>query len=220
VNNPICYTGGVNRTLWLDPQSEDDLIDASAIALQGFNRVAVKALQGVTWQVNLDALRERLGEFAGAGLAMDTWVVPTHDTWREALPLYRVLPGRLILDLEPGDGYWGDQSDPSPFLRARALPWQDRLYLAYDPLRLEWLGAFPLGFTGTMPFLREPSWTQSVPVTGHPIEPILSSESSGRDWLTILRDDKLGSEDGRTGFGIYRAPVLGLERLATLRGLA
>ena len=226
----------MNRSLWV--HQFDELVPAwgdppygPLVKNLGFTHICPKAMDGDTWMSeydhNPDAIgslqdcSDRLAAFNGAGLGMDLWVVPTKDTWQQALVQYqaiaRSLPGRLFLDMEPYAGFWGDDSDASAFLNEMALP---RVWLCYDVRRTDWLQTQLGRFEGSAPMLYLPDWTGSVIPNGRPCEPILDSTSSGQVWMTILRDPQLGSIDGRTGFGIFRAPIQGLERLATIRGMA
>lgn len=228
----------MNRTLWVWQFDQFEPLwgqppYGQRIADQGFNRICIKALDGQTWMSqfdpnpdavsSLDDLEQRLHAFNNVGLAMDVWVNPTASTWRQAIPIYKdilaAVPGRLVLDLEPYEGFWGGETDVTEFMRA--LPYSSRLHLCYDPRRVDWLKSWYSTFAGTMPMIYDPAWLSDVPDrTGVPMEPIISSDNSGKDWLTILRDSRLASEDGRTGFGVWRAPLLGLERIATLQGIA
>lgn len=228
----------MNRTLWVWQFDQFEPVwgpppYGQKIADQGFNRICIKALDGADWMNafdpnpdavgSTDDLKQRLHAFNSVGLAMDVWVNPTKPAWQQAIPLYKAIldavPGRLILDLEPYEGFWGSESDVTDFMRA--LPYSNRLHLCYDPRRVNWLKSWYGTFAGTMPMIYDPDWLQYVPTrTGVTVEPILSSSGSGKEWTTILRDTRLGSEDGRTGFGVWRAPLLGLERIATLQGIA
>ena len=215
------------------------------IKQQGFTRVAVKAMDGADWMgafdKNPDAVNtlqdciDRVGQFNQAGLAVDYWVNPTEATWQGAVNQYAMIaektPGRLILDLEPYQGFWGaedrnvdaflaelrHQSQNTPFANGY---WTNRVWITYDPRRFNWLNNWYNQFGGSMPQIYDPGWTTYVEPTGKPIEPLLDANGSGQQWLSILRDPVLGSEDGRTGFGIFRAPLVGQERLVTLGGMA
>lgn len=240
----------MNRTLWIHQfdqwQAEYGATPiAPVIATQGFTRVCVKALDGANWMNQFDtssdaisgipALQSWLASFNRHGLAMDVWVVPTKDTARGMEPIYAALlselPGRLILDLEPYAGFWGDQSSVDFFLGEFidslyhqtgfanvAAPWA-RLGVTYDPRRTGWLDIWYNRFAVHLPQVYDVAWMASVQPRGKPMEVMLSTAQQAQDWWTICRDATLGSEDGRTGFGIFRGPVVGTAYLGTLRGL-
>lgn len=226
----------MNRTLWLHQFDQFQPVYGSEpiapiIASQQFNRVAVKALDGATWMSAFDtssdaisglpALQSWLASFNQHGLAMDVWVVPTKDAWEQALPLYAELmdrlPGRMILDLEPYQGFWGDESPVDAFLSA-LLP-HGPLSVTYDPRRHGWLDTWYNRFAVHMPQVYDVAWVADVVPRGRPMEVLMSTSQRAQDWWTICRDSILGSEDGRTGFGIFRGPVVGTEFVGTLRGL-
>jgi hypothetical protein len=56
--------------------------------------------------------------------------------------------------------------------------------------------------------------------TAKPIEPLVSVGDSAADWRWILRDPRLGSSDGRTGFGVFKLPFWTADQPAVVLELA
>jgi hypothetical protein len=226
----------MNRTLWIHEFSQWQPFYGSEpiapiIAQQGFTRVAVKAMDGATWMSAFDtstdaisgvqSLKDWLASFNRHGLAMDVWVVPTKDTWRQAIDDYNsianTLPGRFILDLEPYAQFWGDLSNPDEMIDH--LSARTHLWATIDPRRDGWDDDFIGRCQGIMPQVYDVAWLKDIKPTGIVAEVVLSTSQRAQDWWTICRDPVAWSEDGRTGFGIFRGPVLGAEYGGTLRGL-
>jgi hypothetical protein len=179
--------------------------------------------------------------FAAHGLALDAWVVPTKLTARGVEPLYfsilQSIKGRLIFDLEPYAEQWGDGSSPDEFLGeffhtiqeqegfAVAGGGTSRLALCYDPRQYDWLATWFIRFPVVMPMVYDKAWLSDLRAVGKPAEVILSTTkpdgtpTPAVDWWKICRDSTAWNTDGRTGFGVFRAPVLGAEHQGTLRGL-
>lgn len=218
----------MNHTCWIWQFDQIHSGNVPKLLLsQGFNRAAVKVLDGADWQGSFDKSTDGirsiddciswLKAFNRAGLAMDVWVNATPTT-PEIAALYDDLllnlPGRLFIDLEPYRGFWGSKSSLAPlsaWLDSVRTNWASRVWLAPDSRlsNLDWYAPVLPFFGGFSPQIYAPAWridARSYAFPG-PIEPILSIDGTPADWTAIARDDVLGNSYGMSGYGIWRAPV-------------
>lgn len=240
----IGYNRRMNRLLFIHQFDQwQGLFGSQPIApiIRGWNftAVAVKALDGATWMnaydtstdaiKGVDSLLSWLQSFNSHGLAMDVWVVPTKDTLSQAIPLYAQilasLPGRLILDLEPYSGFWGDFSPLWPALKPLfdGVPTEiDKLAGSFDPRTYKtWPGlAFVLSrVRWRMPQVYDPSWMVDLyPQEQGPVwEPTLSTSSLPPEWSSIIRDPVLGNGVGVSGYGVFKGPLSDPEHIAWVK---
>jgi hypothetical protein len=210
---------------------------------EGFTGISLKILDGVDWMGEFDTDQYRivgwatLGLWEAAcvanGLTLDAWVNVT-PAWQSMIPYLadycRQFAGRLVLDLEPYEGFFGE-NDPSEFLHqlqvALTGPTADsyyvpRVWISYDPRRADWIAQHLDQFGGQMPQVYgEYQITPGMVVqTAKPIEPLVSVGDSAADWRWILRDPRLGSSDGRTGFGVFKLPFWTADQPAVVLELA
>jgi hypothetical protein len=231
----------VEVTGWIhqfDQQPAGQDVVAEAVAL-GLDRVAVKALDGPDWMAKYDqapgaiARPEELvnwrSAFANAGIGLQTWVNVTPERLEDQRALWGAIlgaiEGRLVLDLEPYRGFWGDRSDCGPVAAAlEGLP-KERLGLTYDPRVASWPGfdqvvsrvsvlqpqVYELGWLAQAESGRPPG--PSILGTQHSIEPLVSVQASASDWLAIATAPSFKA----SAFGVWLLPIVDPAQRALLK---
>lgn len=229
-------------TAWLhqfDQQPAGDVVEQ--VAGLGVHRVSVKALDGDTWMSSYDKstsaissasdLAQLEARLRGVGVELDAWVNVTSTTTLAAseswLAILKAITGRLIVDLEPYVGFWGDDSDVSAVARVLGSPsfagYRSRLGVTFDPRRANWVGldAVMNAVSWACPQVYQADWLASVEALagrwGAVWEPMVSVSESVAEWLSIASAPLLKADS----FGVWLLPVADAsqrELLALLHG--
>lgn len=214
-------------TGWLhqfDQQPAGSIVDQ--VGGLGVDRLAVKAVDGDVWMAaydkstsaiagpgDLSRLESALG---GVGVELDVWVNVTSATFPGAVAEWQAIldamRGRLILDLEPYVGFWGDDSDVSAVARSLVGSlgrYRSRLGVTFDPRRADWLGldAVMGAVSWAMPQVYQADWLASVESLagrwGAVWEPMVSVSESVPEWLSVVLSARLRANS----FGVWLLPV-------------
>lgn len=209
---------------------------AGYLAGQGFNGVSFKVLDGDTFEghwdhsssgiKSLSDIASWAQDFRSHGLDVDVWVNVHKDNLDAQINLWRqirAIPGigRFTLDTEPYADFWGDESDCSILVPTIT---ELKLSITYDPRRLNWpgIGACLDAAEFQFPQLYDPSWIGPAIASeqGHPhavMEPLVPSWTGPDVWTAILANSQLGSFRGRSGYGVFSAPVTNAALVSALQ---